>query len=142
MSDSSTLSPEEIVTQLLKNDAFSQWLGVEVIEAGKGACKLRCTVHKGMLNGYKITHGGALFSLADSAIAFASATYGRTALAIDHSISFTKKAVLGDTLTAEAETVSMGRKTGVIQVQIKNQDNELVALIKGTVYRTSERLES
>jgi acyl-CoA thioesterase len=138
MSNSPKPSPEQIVTHMLENDAFSQWLGVKITKVEEGACNLRCTVHDGMLNGYKITHGGAIFSLADSAIAFASASYGRLAVAIDHSISFIKKAVPGDTLSVKAETVSMGYKTGVIRVEIKNQDNELIAIIKGTVYRTSE----
>lgn len=102
---------------------------------------LRCTVHDEMLNGYQITHGGVIFSLADSAIAFASASYGRLAVSIDHSISFIKKAVSGDTLTIKAETISMGRKTGVIQVVIKNMEEDLVAVIKGTVYRQSETFE-
>lgn len=141
MNDSSKPSPAQIVNHMLMNDAFSQWLGIEVIEVEEGACKLRCTVHDGMLNGYKITHGGVIFSLADSAIAFASASYGRVAVSIDHSISFIKKAGSGDTLTVKAETISMSRKTGVIQVVIRNLENDLIAVIKGTVYRKSETFE-
>lgn len=141
MSDLSKPTPAQIVNHMLENDAFSQWLGIEVIEIEEGACMLRCTVHDEMLNGYQITHGGVIFSLADSAIAFASASYGRLAVSIDHSISFIKKAVSGDTLTIKAETISMGRKTGVIQVVIKNMEEDLVAVIKGTVYRQSETFE-
>lgn len=126
---------------MLENDAFSQWLGIELLEIQEGACKLRCKVSDEMLNGYKIAHGGILFSLADSAIAFTTASYGRISVAIDHSISFTKKAVSGDILIAKAETISMGYKTGVIEVKITNQRDELVALVKGTVYRTSEEFD-
>lgn len=126
---------------MLENDAFSQWLGIELLEVDEGSCKLQCRLTEEMLNGYKIAHGGILFSIADSAIAFASASYGRIAVAIDHSISFTKKTVSGDVLLAEAETISMGFKTGVIQVKITNQQEELVAVVKGTVYRTSKEFE-
>lgn len=141
MSHESHHSPEKIVHHMLKNDEFSQWLGIHVIDVQEGACTLQCTVTEKMMNGYKIAHGGVLFSLADSAIAFASASYGRVAVAIDHSISFLKKTVAGDMLTIKAETVSMGRRTGVIQVEIENSDRQLVAVVKGTVYRTNETFD-
>lgn len=141
MNESSKTSPRKIVNHMLENDAFSQWLGIELVEVHEGACTLRCTLKHQMLNGYSIAHGGIIFSLADSAIAFASASFGRLTVAIDHSISFTKEAVLGDTLTAKTETISMRFKTGVIRVEITNQHNELVALVKGTVYRKSEEFE-
>ncbi|MDX1642304.1 MAG: hotdog fold thioesterase [Balneolaceae bacterium] len=141
MSDSPNPTPEQIVKQMFDHDAFSQWLGIELIDVKEGSCTLQCRLNDRMLNGYNIAHGGVIFSLADSAIAFASASYGRLAVAIDHSISFTKKAVSGDTLTIKAETISMGYKTGVIRVEINNQNNELVAVVKGTVYRTSETFQ-
>lgn len=141
MSNSSNPSPEKIVNHMLENDAFSQWLGIELMEVEEGQCLLKCRLTDEMLNGYKIAHGGILFSLADSAIAFASASYGRQAVAIDHSISFIKKAVSDDTLSIKAEIVSMGFKTGVIHVEIANQNDELIAVVKGTVYRTNDRFK-
>ena len=141
MNNSHLSKPQKIVKQMLKNDAFSNWLGIEIIEVFEGGCKLTCIVRDDMLNGYKIAHGGILFSLADSAIAFASATYGRVAVTIDHSISFIKKATAGDQLKVTANTLSMGHKTGVIQVEISNQDEELIGFVKGTVYRTSKKFE-
>lgn len=141
MSDSSKASPEKIVKHMLENDAFGQWLGIELIDVEEGYCLLKCRLTDKMLNGYNIAHGGTLFSLADSAIAFASVSYGRPAVAIDHSISFIKKAISGDTLSIKAETVSMGYKTGVIHVEITNQKSELIAVVKGTIYRTNDRFE-
>lgn len=141
MSDSTKPSADKIVNHMLQHDAFSQWLGIELIDVKKGGCTLRCTLSEKMLNGYKIAHGGIIFSIADSAIAFASASYGRQAVAIDHSISFTKKAVTGDILTAKAQAISMRFKTGVIHVEITNQHDELIAVIKGTVYRKSEEFD-
>lgn len=138
MSNSSQPSPEQIVRQMLENDAFSLWLGIELLDVAEGTCTLKCTLSDQMLNGFNIAHGGILFSLADSAIAFASSSYGRQAVAIDHSISFIAKASSGDILTVKAESISMGYKTGVIHVEITNQNEELVAVVKGTVYRTSK----
>lgn len=142
MSDSAELSPEMIVNQLMANDAFSKWLGIEIIEVKKGVCTLQCTITDDMLNGYQIAHGGIIFSLADSAIAFASATYGRIAVAIDHSVSFIKQATPGDDLVVKAETISMSHKIGVINVEVKNKNDQLVALVKGTVYRKSDTFKA
>ena len=128
----------KIVNHMLKNDLFSQWMGVKVLEVREGFCKISCPVKEEMLNGFKVTHGGILFSLADSALAFSSATYGRVALAIDNNISFLKKTTAGDTITAESECISLTHKTGVFQIRITNSDDEMVALMKGTVYRTGE----
>lgn len=141
MSKGSNHSPEKIIHHMFKNDEFSQWLGIQIVDVQEGACILQCTLTEKMMNGYKIAHGGVLFSLADSAIAFTSASYGWIAVAIDHSISFLKKTVTGDMLTIKAETVSMGHKTGVIRVEIENSDHQLVAVVKGTVYRTSKTFD-
>lgn len=138
MSDSPKPSPEKIVNHMLKHDTFSQWLGIQLIDVGKGKCTLQCTLNDEMLNAYEIAHGGIIFSLADSAVAFASATFGRVAVTVDHSISFIKKAVSGDVLTIKAETVSMGSQIGVIKAEVTNNEKELIAVAKGTVYRTSE----
>lgn len=138
MNSHSDPSPKDIVEHMLKNDPFSQWLDLRVLEIKEGSCLLECIVTEKMLNGYQIAHGGVLFSLADSAIAFTSASYGRVAVAIDYSISFIKKVLTNDLLTIKAEAISMGNKTGVIKVEITNDDEKLVAVVKGTVYRTSE----
>ena len=68
---------EKIVDKMYQNDAFSQWLGIEVVEVKDGYCKLNMTVRKEMLNGFQIAHGGIAYSLADSALAFASNSHGR-----------------------------------------------------------------
>ncbi len=128
----------KIVNHMLENDPFSRWMEVKILDVREGYCKISCPVKEEMLNGFKVTHGGILFSLADSALAFSSATYGRVALAIDNNISFMKKTTAGETITAESKCVSLSHKTGVFQIRITNDKDELVALMKGTVYRTSE----
>lgn len=133
-------SPREYVDLMLEKDHFSRWLGIEVIDVKKGYSKLKMTIKKDMLNGFGIVHGGIVFSFADSAFAFASNGYGRISVALDVSISFTKATREGDVLFAEAVEQDLGYKTGLYMVEIRNIDQELVALFKGNVYRTSKVL--
>ena len=118
------------------NDAFSQWLGIEVVEVKDGYCELKMTVRKEMLNGFQIAHGGIAYSLADSALAFASNSHGRKSLSVETSISHTVSVKEGDVLTANTEELSLSDKIGVYLITITNQDNQEVAYFKGTVYRT------
>ena len=120
------------------NDAFSQWLGIEVVDAKDGYCELKMPVRKEMLNGFQIAHGGIAYSLADSALAFASNSHGRKSLSVETSISHTVSVKEGDVLTAITEELSLSDKIGVYHITITNQDNQEVAYFKGTVYRTSK----
>ena len=83
--------PKEIVKQMIENDAFSKWLGLEILELSKGFCKLKMVVRKEMTNGFSIAHGGISYSLADSALAFAANSEGTHSLSIETSISHKKK---------------------------------------------------
>ena len=129
---------ERIVDKMYSRDWFSQWLGIErvLIEAGK--CILKMTVRKEMLNGFDIAHGGICYSLADSALAFASNSHGRKAVSVETSISLIEQVKVNDVLTATAEEVSLTNKIGVYNIAITNQENKKVGLFKGTVYRTSK----
>jgi acyl-CoA thioesterase len=134
---SDTLS-EKVVSKMFDADWFSQWLGIERVEIKQGHCILRMTIRKEMLNGFAIAHGGITYSLADSALAFASNSYGRKSVSIETSISHTVSLKERDVITAVAEEISLSNKIGIYQVIIKNQNDETVALFKGTVYRTSK----
>ena len=129
---------EKVVGKMYDNDAFSQWLGIEVVKVKDGYCKLKMTVRKEMLNGFQIAHGGIPYSLADSALAFASNSHGRKSLSVETSISHTVSVKEGDVLTAITEELSLSDKIGVYLITITNQDNQEVAYFKGTVYRTSK----
>ena len=129
---------EKIVDTMYQNDAFSQWLGIEVVEIKDGYCKLNMTVRKEMLNGFQIAHGGIAYSLADSALAFASNSHGRKSLSVETSISHTVSVKEGNVLTAATEKLSLSDKIGVYLITITNQDNQEVAYFKGTVYRTTK----
>lgn len=129
---------KQVVDIMYNGDAFSQWLGITRLQEKPGYCKLQMTIREEMTNGFKIAHGGISYSLADSALAFASNGYGTQAVSIETSISHTKPLYTGDIITAEAIEVNQTRKTALYDVKVKNQKNELIAVFKGTVYRTGK----
>ena len=129
---------KRVVDKMINGDAFSQWLGIEVLEITEGYCKLKMTVRKEMTNGFNIAHGGISYSLADSALAFAANSDGIQSLSVETSISHTKKVMSGDTLIAKTQEISKNDKNAVYNINITNQDNLEVAHFKGTVYRTGK----
>lgn len=129
-----------VVSHMMENDYFSQWMGVEVLEVKEGYSRIRMTIRKEMVNGFGIVHGGIPFSLADSAFAFACNNRNNLSVALDVTITFTKAVHVGDVLTAEAKEIHNGRSTGVYLISVHNQKNEQVALFKGTCFRTGKRL--
>jgi acyl-CoA thioesterase len=134
------LSPSDVVTHMMQHDRFSQWLGIEVLEVREGYSKIKMTLRDEMLNGFHVIHGGIAFSLADSAFAFACNNRNNLSMALDTSITFTKATMPGDVLTAEAKELHNGRSTGLYLITITNQNNEQVALFKGTCFRTGKNL--
>ena len=102
---------EKIVNTMINGDAFSQWLGIKVIEISEGKCTLEMTVRDEMTNGFNIAHGGIAYSLADSALAFAANSYGIQSMSIETSISHTKKVESGDILTATSRRINNTNKT-------------------------------
>lgn len=128
------LSPSVIVNKMISKDAFSNWLGIKILKIEKGYCQLEMKISENMTNGFQIAHGGICYSLADSALAFASNSHGKMALSIETSISHTKKVKLNDTLIAETEELNLNTKTGLYNIKIKNQNSEEIAFFKGTVF--------
>ena len=131
-------SPTKIVNKMFDQDAFSQWLGIEIVDVSEGYCKLKLTVREEMLNGFHIAHGGIAYSLADSALAFASNSNGKKSLSVETSISHTISIKDGDELTATTEELSLSDKIGIYNITITNHENKEIAYFKGTVYRTSK----
>ena len=131
-------NPQKIVKKMFDQDAFSQWLGIEIIEIKDGYCKLKMTVRKEMLNGFQIAHGGISYSLADTALAFASNTHGKKCISVETSISHTEYVQERDILIATTKELSLTEKTGLYLITITNQDKKDIAYFKGTIYRTSK----
>ncbi len=128
-----------VVDMMYNNDPLSQWLGIQRIEDGPGTSVLRMTVRKEMLNGFSIAHGGITYSLADSALAFASNSHGVQSVSIETSISHVAPVKEGDILTTEVEEKNLTRSTGLYYITVKNQEQKVVAFFKGTVYRTGKK---
>jgi acyl-CoA thioesterase len=131
-------SPIEIFNLMYNNDPFSKLLGMELIEITEGFCKLQMKVSKEMLNGFSIAHGGITYSLADSALAFASNSRGIQSVSIETSINHLSKVVEGDILTAITEEKNLTGRTGLYLINITNQHQQTVALFKGIVFRTGK----
>lgn len=126
-----------VVAGMMQADAFSRWLGIEIVEVATGRSTVRMTVRDEMVNGFGIAHGGIVFSLADSALAFATNAYGPVNVAVDCLVSFTRAVRVGDVLTAQAIEENRTRRLAFCGVTVRNQDGETVAHFRGTVYQTS-----
>ncbi|MBL7926398.1 MAG: hotdog fold thioesterase [Bacteroidia bacterium] len=126
-----------IAQTMMQNDAYSQWLGMELLEVKQACCKVKMTVTSNMTNGFGIAHGGITYALADSAFAFACNSHGRKSVSVETSISHTAPVQTGDELIAVATELSLSNKIGVYQIVI-TCNNKTVALFKGTCYRTSK----
>ena len=129
-----------VVEKLMQDDLFSQWLQIKVIGVKEGYSKIRIELREEMINGFNVIHGGIIFALADSAFAFACNNRNNLSMALDCSISFNKASKPGDTLIAEAKEIHNGRSTGLYVITITNQNNDHVALFKGTCFRTGKPL--
>lgn len=131
-----------IVDLMFNNDPFSQWLGIERILDEPGNSVLQMTVRAEMLNGFAIAHGGITYSLADSALAFASNSHGRKCVSVETSISHVQPVREGDVLRTSVEEVSLSNKIGIYHITVKNQFDVDVAIFKGSVYRTDKEWEA
>ena len=128
---------ERVVAAMMAKDAFSQALGIEVVEVRPRASTIRLTVRDDMLNGFGVCHGGVAYSLADSALAFAANTHGKVTVAIENTITYPRKVAAGDVLVATAEEESGTNKLGFFRVTVRRGD-EIVSLFTGTVFKTSQ----
>lgn len=125
---------------MLRQDAFSQLLGLQIDEVGPGYCRLHFVVRPDMLNGFGALHGGVTFSAADSAFAFACNSHGRQSVGLTVTIDYLEAGRAGDVITVEAREESLKHKIGVYQVRAINQAGVMLALFKGTAYRTSNEI--
>lgn len=126
-------TPEEIVKIMMEKDAFSKWMQISIMSIENGGCVMQSTVHKEMLNGFGIAHGGISYSLSDSALAFSSNAYGFQCVSIETSISHIRPVFENDVLTVTCKEIHRGNTLGIYTVEIINQDFDLVSKFKGTV---------
>ena len=133
-------SAREIVGRMMAKDVFSQWLGVEVLEVADKQAVVRMTVRPEMMNGFGFAHGGIVFAFADSAHAFCSNSRGEISVAVDCNISYPAPIRSGDVLTATAVEQTSTNRLAFSEITVRNQDDVIVALFRGTVYRTRKPL--
>ena len=130
MSDAQKLA-EQIVASMIASVAFSQWLGIEIVEVAPRRSTCRMTVRDEMVNGLGVTHGGIAFSLADSAFAYVCNGSNHASVAAQASIVFLGKAEEGETLVAEGWQVAREGRAGVTRVSVKTAEGRDVAEFTG-----------
>ncbi|RZB37508.1 MAG: acyl-CoA thioesterase [Desulfobacteraceae bacterium Eth-SRB2] len=129
----------ESVRNFFQNDTFAEYLGIELVEVSKGRAKATMEIKEHHLNAINIAHGGAIFSLADLAFAVASNSHKTIALGINASISYLKAAACR-TLIAEAKEVSLNPKLATYEIRVTDENNDLIAIFLGTVYRKKDKI--
>ena len=129
-----------LLERLFARDAFARHLGLELLEAGEGRAAVRMRVGPEHVNFWGSCHGGAIFSLADTALGLACNSHGSIAALIDSHMTFSVAVKAGERLTARAEEISRTRKLGVYRMEVRREDGVLVATLTGTVYRTGKPL--
>jgi acyl-CoA thioesterase len=126
---------ERVAAGMYARDRASQAMGMQISAIGPGYAELTMTVRPDMLNGHAICHGGFIFTLADSAFAFACNSYNLTTVASGCAIDFVAPAREGDVLAAMARERSVSGRTGVYDIEVTNQRGETVAYFRGKSYR-------
>ena len=126
---------ERVGAGMYARDRASQAMGMQIGAIGPGYAELTMAVRADMLNGHAICHGGFIFTLADSAFAFACNSYNLTTVASGCAIDFVAPAREGDVLAAMARERSVSGRTGVYDIEVTNQRGETVAYFRGKSYR-------
>ncbi len=120
---------------MFTRDRAAQALGIKIVRVQPGASLLTMTVRSDMVNGHHICHGGMIFSLADTAFAYACNSYNKNTVASACHIDFLAPAKEGETLEAEAVEQSASGRTGVYDITVRNNHGKTIALFRGKSYR-------
>ena len=134
--DGAEILAKQVAKEMYDRDRASQALGMIVESIAPGHARLRMAVREDMLNGHDTCHGGLIFTLADSAFAFACNACNRVTVALAAQITFNEPARLGDVLIAEANERSRTRRTGVYDVDVTAEGGRKIALFRGNAYET------
>ena len=126
---------ERVAAEMFARDRASQAMGMRIANVGPGRAELTMKVRADMLNGHATCHGGLIFTLADSAFAFACNSANLTTVASGCSIDFITPAREDDVLTAIGQERSLSGRTGVYDIEVRNQRGETVALFRGRSHR-------
>lgn len=122
--------------EMLASDQASTWLGIQVTHASPGRATAELAVAEHHCNGLGVCHGGFIFTLADTVMAFATNAGGNRAFATNAEIDFVEAARVGDVLTANCERIVERGKSGISDVAVVNQDNTTIAVFRGRTLAT------
>ena len=122
---------EKAAAIMWENDRASPWIGMRLDTIDEGRSKMSLVVQDHHVNGHDICHGGIIFTLADSAFAFACNSRNQNTVAQHNSITYISPGKLGDTLTADAKEVSLSGRSGIYDVTVTNQNNDIIAEFRG-----------
>ncbi len=126
---------ERVAAAMFARDAASRALGMRILHVAPGQAVLGMAVRADMLNGHAICHGGFVFTLADSAFAFACNSYNERTVAQGGAIEFLAPARAGDELIATARERRRSGRTGIYDVEVRSQRDEAIALFRGRSFR-------
>ncbi|MEM7190489.1 MAG: hydroxyphenylacetyl-CoA thioesterase PaaI [Pseudomonadota bacterium] len=116
---------------MMAEDRASPWLGIKLGAVGPGTAEMTLKVEGHHCNGHHVCHGGYIFTLADTAFAFACNSYNQATLAQQNSITFCAPGQEGDLLNASAVEVTRAGRSGVYDVTVTNQDGTVIAVMRG-----------
>lgn len=129
---------ERVAASMMRTDAYSQWLGIEIVAIGPARAVTRMTVRPEMCNGFGVCHGGVSFAFADSAFAFACNTQGNVAVSIENSMTYPAAIHPGDVLTATATEATRSNRILYYDVTVTKADGTVAGLFRGIAYRTEK----
>jgi acyl-CoA thioesterase len=129
---------EATANSMYARDHATQALGIKIVAIKPGVASMQMVVQKTMLNGHQTCHGGYIFTLADSAFAFACNSYNIQAVAAGCSIEYLSPAYEHDVLTAQAQEQSRTGRTGIYDVAVMNQDGKKIALFRGKSHQLKD----
>lgn len=136
--DASSIA-RQVVDKMLEQDTYGKWLNPIIEKIAAGYCLMKMPVRPEFLNGVGTVHGGIVFGIADTAFAYASNSHNRIAVALDVSISYPNAGQVNDVFTIEAKEIYLGGRTAIYQVTVINQQQLLIGLFQGTVFRTNKK---
>ena len=131
MAEDAVKLANQVAATLYARDVAARTLGIEVLRMGGGYARLRMRVRPEMLNGHALCHGGMIFTLADTAFAYACNSHNESSLAAAADVEFLAPAHVGDELTAEATERWRGQRSGVYDVDVTNQLGTRIAVFRG-----------
>lgn len=136
--DASSIA-RQVVDKMLEQDTYGKWLNPIIEKIAAGYCLMKMPVRPEFLNGVGTVHGGIVFGIADTAFAYASNSHNRIAVALDVTISYPNAGQVDDVFTIEAKEIYLGGRTAIYQVTVINQQQLLIGLFQGTVFRTHKK---